>query len=80
MSGGFAWVPLSFACGLRRLGFDVYFVEQIDSASCVTRSGNWAPFQESINREYFVQVMREFDMEDRSCLVCDGGTSVSGLG
>src|SRR4051812_35713875 len=31
-NGGNAWSRLSFVLGLRRLGFDVVFVEQIDAA------------------------------------------------
>jgi hypothetical protein len=33
-NGGGAWVRVSYMLGLRRLGFDVVFVEQISRASC----------------------------------------------
>ena len=38
-NGGAAWTRLSWALGLRRLGFRVCFVEQIDPATCVDASG-----------------------------------------
>jgi len=34
-NGGGAWERLSWVTGLRRLGFDVYFIEQIAAESCV---------------------------------------------
>ena len=44
LNGGEAWVRLSWILGLRRLGFDVWFVEQIDEATCVDAAGAPAPF------------------------------------
>ena len=32
--GGEAWVRLSYVLGLRRLGWDVHFIEQIDAGAC----------------------------------------------
>lgn len=77
-SGGFAWVPLSYALGLRRLGFDVYLLEQIRSEACVDAAGRPASFEESINRAFFLQVTHAFGFEDRSALLHDGG-SAAGL-
>lgn len=61
LNGGFAWVPLSYALGLRRLGFDVYVLEHIDAAA-------------SANRSFFLDVTREFGFEGRSALLGDDGT------
>jgi hypothetical protein len=79
LNGGEAWVRLSWALGLRRLGFDVYFVEEIDSGSCVDDSGAPADFAESANRAYFESVTRDFGLQEKAGLLCDGGREVAGL-
>jgi hypothetical protein len=47
-NGGFAWVPLSFALGLRRLGFDAYLYEEIAAGG---------------DNAFFEQVARDFRLE-----------------
>ncbi len=71
-SGGEAWVRLSWADGLRRLGFDVWLVEQIEPASCVDAGGQAVPFEHSRNRAYFAQVVGDCGWENRASLVCLG--------
>jgi hypothetical protein len=78
-NGGEAWVRLSWALGLRRLGFDVYFVEELESAACVDDSGAPAAFEASANRAYFESVVRDFGFESRAGLLCDGGREVVGV-
>jgi hypothetical protein len=79
LSGGHAWVPLSFAVGLRRLGFDVYLVEQIDSGVCVDAGGGPASFAESINRSFFIDVTDEAGFAGRRALISDGGRESEGF-
>src|SRR5687767_4572658 len=79
-SGGEAWVRLSWAMGLRRLGFDVFLVEQIASSSCTDRTGAPTPFASCVQGEYFRHVMRDFGFADRSTLVlADGDHATEGL-
>ncbi len=79
-NGGEAWVRLSWVEGLARLGCRVVFAEQIGSESCVGDDGEPAPFAESANRRYFIDVMESFGLLDRSTLICaDTGESV-GMG
>ena len=52
-NGGAAWTRLSWALGLKALGFEVAFVEQIRADCCVDASGRPCTFEESANREYF---------------------------
>jgi hypothetical protein len=78
-NGGEAWVRLSWTLGLRRLGFDVYFVEEIDPAGCVDSEGGRADFRASANRAYFESVTREFDLAGRAGLLCEGGKETAGL-
>lgn len=75
LSGGFAWVPLSYALGLRRLGFDVYLVEQIRGAACVDAAGLPAAFEDSVNRGFFLEVVGDFGFGDRSALLHEGGAA-----
>jgi hypothetical protein len=79
-NGGGAWVRLSWVRGLQRLGFDVYFVEEIRGDRCVDDSGAPAPFGGSANRAYFEHVTSRFDLAGRAALLCDGGTQSYGMG
>jgi hypothetical protein len=80
LNGGEAWVRLSWVLGLRRLGFDVFFVEQIRPSDCVDELGEAAEFAASINRGYFESVVRDFGLEGRAGLLCDGDPEAAGLG
>jgi hypothetical protein len=78
-NGGEAWVRLSWILGLRRLGFDVWFVEQMDTATSVDAAGAQAPFAESENRRYFEQVVERFGLDERASLLFEGGREASGV-
>ncbi|MEA3208234.1 MAG: hypothetical protein QOE70_1291 [Chthoniobacter sp.] len=67
-SGGEAWVRMNWVLGLRRLGFDVYFVEQISAAPALA---------EGIR--YFEAVMAEFGLLGRAALLRDDGEHLAGL-
>src|SRR6185295_5698387 len=79
LNGGEAWVRLSWALGLRRLGFDVCFVEQLASADCVDGGGEPAGFSASVNRAFFDAVIEDFGLGGQAGLLCDGGHESSGL-
>lgn len=79
-NGGEAWVRLSWALGLARLGYDVYLVEQLSEQTCTDAAGHPAPFEASINRAWFHQVTRAFGLADRCALVCEESDRVEGLG
>jgi hypothetical protein len=66
-SGGEAWVRLSWVLGLRRLGWDVWFVERLPSA-------------DPEGRAYFEQVVGEFGLGERVALVGEGGEPLVGVG
>ena len=61
-NGGEAWVRLSWVLGLRRLGFDTYFVEEIGNGDCVDGVRPGGGFRGSVNRDYFEAVVREFGL------------------
>jgi hypothetical protein len=79
LNGGEAWVRLSWILGLRRLGFDVWFVEQIGADTCVDARGAPATFAESENRRYFDRVVERFGLTGRASLLYDGGREASGV-
>jgi hypothetical protein len=78
LNGGEAWVRMSWVLGLRRLGFDVYFAEELAGDCCADEAGAPAPFAASANRAHFEAVVGEFGLERRAGLLCDGeGTGLS---
>jgi len=78
LNGGEAWVRLSWILGLRRLGLDVWFVEQMDADTAVDSAGEPAPFADSENRRYFEDVVERFGLTGRASLLFDGGRETSG--
>jgi hypothetical protein len=73
-NAGGAWVRLSWLLGLKKLGFDVYFIEQIDPRACVDAGSAPAGFLECANRDYFRKVVEQFGLADRAALIygnCD---------
>lgn len=78
-NGGNAWTRLSWVTGFQRLGFDVCFVEQIASEHCIDREGRSAAFQDSVNLEWFRQVMARFGLARSSALIADDGAMVCGM-
>jgi len=75
-NGGEAWVRLSWILGLRRLGFDVHFVEEIAAGVCVDSAGRSAEVDASVNLAYFRDVTDDFGVD--ATLLCDG-MPVTGL-
>jgi hypothetical protein len=73
LNGGEAWVRLTWALGLRRLGFDVWFAELIAPEHCTDEAGRPVDFEASVNRSFFEQVTREFGLAGSACLVCSDG-------
>jgi hypothetical protein len=78
-NGGEAWVRLSWALGLRRLGNRVYLVEQIAPGTCVDREGNATSFEASENLAFFRHVVRAFDLAECASLICGDGEAFEGL-
>jgi len=79
-NGGEAWIRLSWTLGLKRLGFDVCFVEQIPQSSCVDASGSEISFAASANLAWFQAVMNRFGLANSCALIYENGQEVWGLG
>ena len=69
-NGGAAWTRVSWALGLRRLGYDVFFLEQIAPSTCVDVSGSRCPVEQSVNLAYFDAVTKQFGLD--AALVVEG--------
>lgn len=66
-NGGEAWVRLSWVLGLRRLGFDVHFVERL-------------PERDPLGQQYFGEVVGAFGLEGRAALLGGDGEALFGMG
>jgi len=78
-NGGEAWVRLSWILGLRRLGFDVYFVERLSAAACVDAATDLCAPADSENRRHFEQVIAAFGLGERAALVGEDGEWLAGI-
>lgn len=76
--GGAVWTRLSYALGLKRLGFEVFFVEQIDRESCVDRAGEVTTFDNSVNLAYFKQIAEQFGLSGSAALIYQNGRQIHG--
>ncbi len=79
-NGGNAWSRLGWILGFKRLGFNVFFVEQISAASCVDAGDAATDFANSVNVAWFKTVMGQFGLGHSAALICDDGAQVWGLG
>lgn len=64
--GGLTWLHLQFLLGLRRLGWDVLFLDRLESEMCVDAAGQPAAVEHSENLRYFLTVMNEYGIEEGS--------------
>jgi hypothetical protein len=69
--GGHAWVFLQYLLGFQRLGFEITFLDRIESAACLDRSGRPCAFESSWNRANFWEVMDSHGLRPASCLIHD---------
>ena len=76
-NGGAAWTRLSWALGFKRLGHDVYFVEQIAPSTCVDERGTHCAIDDSVNLAFFRFVTAHFELN--AGLIVEGGTRTLGM-
>jgi len=79
VSAGCAWNRLQYVLGLRRLGHDVLFLEEVRPKWSVDAAGKRCPYAESENRRGFTQIMRQFDLLHQCCQLYDAGADSTGL-
>lgn len=79
-NGGAAWTRLNWALGLRRLGWTVYFIEQLSRRASVDARGAPAPEAQSANLAYFRRVMGVFGFSQTAALLDEAGHVLTGPG
>ena len=79
LNGGAVWTRLNWILGIRRLGFDVYFLEQIERENCLDDRGEKTAFESSSNLAYFDQVTRDFGLAGSAALILEEGSKTSGM-
>jgi hypothetical protein len=77
--GGQMWVFLQYLLGFRRLGYDVLYVDALESRDCVDQQGQPCEVEDSYNLRYFVDAMRRYGLDDAWALLCDGGQRALGI-
>ena len=78
-SPGTAWNWMHHAIGFRRLGHDVYYLEEVEPPWCLDSYGKPCRFEDSVNRRLFQATMERFGFMDRACQVYHGGEATFGL-
>jgi hypothetical protein len=79
LRAGEAWDRAQWVLGLKRLGFRVCFVEQIAASGCRDAAGAPAPFRQSANLAYLLQVAGQLGWANEVTLVHEGGDQTYGL-
>jgi hypothetical protein len=72
--GGNTWAFLQYILGLRRLGCEVYYVEQIGADKCLDAEGRRVSFCESVNAQQFRKLIDRFDLADHAALFDETGS------
>ncbi|MBI2953242.1 MAG: glycosyltransferase family 1 protein [Chloroflexi bacterium] len=78
-SPGMAWNWIHHALGFRKLGHDVYYVEEVKPGWCVDAQGRQCDFEHSVNRELFQTIMKRFGLMERACQLYNSGEATHGL-
>jgi hypothetical protein len=67
--GGNTWAFLQWVLGFRRLGFEVYYVEELRAQDLTEHDLTRVPLMESASAGYFRQVTERFGLGDRAALL-----------
>jgi len=62
LHGGHAWVFLQYLLGLRKLGWQVLFLDEIQDGMGMDDAGRPCPVADSLNVRRFVEIMRAFGL------------------
>jgi hypothetical protein len=79
LNGGAVWTRLNWILGMRRLGFEVYFLEQIAGDNCLDDQGRKVDFEVSSNLGYFRKVTRDFGLVGSAALILEDGKKIHGM-
>lgn len=65
--------------GLRRLGHDVIWIEELQPKGCVDDRGMPTDYRNCVNTRGFARAMAHFGLENRSTQIYDGGRATLGM-
>jgi hypothetical protein len=74
-----AWHWLQYVLGFKKLGHDVYFVEELAPEWCFTRLGKPCSYDDSFNQHVFRELMGRFGLLERACQLYNQGEATTGL-
>ena len=76
---GSVWNRFNYVSGLRALGHEVYFVEEVGKGWRVDEWGHPCGFEASVNRRHFARTVRHFGLDGRACQLHEGDDRTEGL-
>lgn len=76
---GHTWQFLQYLLGLKRLGWDVLFIDRLEAEMCVDEEGQPAPVERSVNVRYFLEVMKDFGLDGSFALIYNKDEHYIGL-
>ncbi len=76
---GNTWAFLQYVLGFRRLGFETYYVEQLNPLDCIDDNENRASFSASANVRHFRALMENFNLIEQGSLLDSAGNGHVGL-
>ena len=77
--GGNTWAFLQWVLGFRRLGFEVYYVEEFRAKQDLDDQPKPLPLIESASGRYMQTVIERFDLGDHAALLEAGSSAHVGL-
>ena len=75
---GHSWQFVEYVLGLKRLGWEVVFVDWLKDDMCVDDRGRPRSLEDSYNLRYFRRVMSRFGLENNYSLICGDGNVLIG--
>jgi hypothetical protein len=78
-NGGHTWVFLQYLLGFRKLGWEVLFLDRLESGMCLDEHGRPADPERSVNMTYLDRVFGEFGLDDRYAVFETSGRTI-GIG
>jgi hypothetical protein len=78
-SPGTAWDRVHYVLGLRRLGHEVYLVEEVEPDWCVDARGEHCRYEDSVNRKVFRSLAEQCGILQSACQLYDGGRAWTGI-
>jgi hypothetical protein len=77
--GGHTWQFLQYLLGLKRLGWEVLFLDRLEPEMCVNDQGHPSSLEDSVNLRYFLHVLDRFGLAGSFSLIFNRGQRFVGL-